>query len=223
LAVPLDEIPALPDQLRMEPESFTFACYCEVSRNYGQLDTRGCDSLGEKTVVGKIIPENMILSWYGGDNIITQKIRNSAEYISLDALNLTLFTDSAWSLYSLGEDFTGSANARGVLGACSLSLSPERTISLQDGRLGEVARVALYLADTYSLPMPLKTRERFIAIHKYSPPTAREHFRNKRGYKINRSWNSWVEERPIDKKSIHQKMTDKLDSLTYKIDNGTYR
>ena len=136
--------------------------------------------------------------------------------ISRDPLNLTIFTDAAWSLYRQAKDFTGTMNLHGVLGACPASLSENKTMSMPDGRLGEIARTALYLADTYHLPMPDNIRKRFISIHEYSPPSTREYYRNKIAYRINRTWNAWIEKKPTDIDLIKKTMTDKLDILTYR-------
>lgn len=215
-AIPLEVMPSMPSQMKMEPENITFACYCEFDRPYANLDTSGCESEGLKAVVGKIIPEDMIISWFDFAGKIPQKARESIQRISQDPLNLTVFTDAAWGLYSRSMDFTGTADIHGVLGACAATLEYDMTMKMPDGRLGEIARTALYLADTYSLPMPPEMRDRFIAIHQYSPPSVREYFRNKTAYRLNKSWNFWIEDLPVDKKSIHEEMSKKLDFLNYK-------
>jgi hypothetical protein len=193
MAVPLLEKPSLSDVLgRLDIELQTYLCYCDVTHPIGVLDTAGCATPGARGVVGNIITTAMILSW------IPNKAEIQAEHlsslllaISRDPINLAVFNDITWEKYKDSTDFTGTIGVGGEFGACPLKFT-KGLAHIPDGRVGETARVALYLRQQYSIPIPAEKVKHLEDIHYMVLTSQREDLRNQLAKKWNGSWNPYV-------------------------------
>jgi len=213
MARPLLSPPSLTDIVHfMEPDPKTFLCYCEYHQPYATLDTAGCDTDAKRAVVGQIVPSSYIGGWFAEGTLWTETLIDLMRAVAADPLNLTIFIDSAYPAYSQSTIITGTIDPGGSYGGCRFDFDGQ-TAKIADGRLGEFARTALYLADQYDLPMPQTTREHLLDVHYASPPSERELARNIRAWRWNKSWNRYILTRPEESeitRSVQQGLVDFL-------------
>lgn len=200
--------------IRMEPERLTFLCYCEYQGPLNKIENAGCDSPGKNAITGNIITTEMIVSWVG-HRLEPHQTKRLLKLTQSEPLNITLFSDAPLMSYTTSLDFTGTIDPIGQYGACRFDVNEDHLAFVPDGRLGEIARTALYLDDAYHLLMPEKQRDRFMAIHLASRPTTREKERNTLAWKLNKSWNPYIGPSP-EKPKYNQHLNQYLNDLIYK-------
>lgn len=196
VSAPLTRHPtALQVSRYMEPERLTFLCYCDYSGALSKLDTSGCESPGQRAVVGTIIPPELIVTWIG-NRYWPERVIEIAKEVANDPLNLTMFSDATYPAYLKAKSFFSTEDTTGQFGACRFNIDADGRAFVPDSRIGEVARTALYLADRYSLHIPEAQKKSFEDIAAASPPGSREKLRNKLAYRWNKSWNTYVSPKP---------------------------
>lgn len=198
MAEPLTRQPtALQVARYMEPERLTFLCYCEYSGALSKLDTTGCETPGQRGVVGNIIPKGLIQSWIANGQS-SAFIEETTDTIRNDPLNITIFNDTTYAAYQGARVFYGTMEPIGSFGACRFNIDSAGKAFIPDSRLGEVARTALYLSSRYHLTIPPEQKKSFEDIAAAMPVTSRERLRNKMAKRWNNSWNERVSPRPAE-------------------------
>ncbi|MEY8198522.1 MAG: hypothetical protein RPS47_04720 [Colwellia sp.] len=198
----------------MEPEKLTFLCYCDYHGSLNKIANAGCESPGKEAISGNIITVAMIVGWVDG-RLERRQLERLLKLTQSEPLNTTIFSDATLMDYTKSLDFTGTMEPIGKYGACRFNLNADKIAYVADGRLGEIARTALYLDDAYQLLMPSKQRERFEAIHRASNPTIREKRRNNLAWKLNKSWNPYVGPSP-EKSTYNTQLNQYLSDLINK-------
>lgn len=214
-SLPLQSPPSSLDVMeRIEPEKLTFLCYCQYSHPLGYIDGEGCSAPGQRVVTGNIVTASMIMSWFPPETLWTKDKIDFIRRVTTDPINTTLFSDATWPAYSRATAVTGTMEPSGQFGTCPLMLDQQKVAHIADGRVAEVARTALYLFQTYTLPMPDSVRKHFIDIAETIPPSDRELERNQMAYEWNGSWNQWVA--PPPDSSEYRDMSDKIIEYIYR-------
>jgi hypothetical protein len=200
--------------LKMEPEKTTFLCYCEYNGPLSKIQNLGCETPGREAKLGNIVTATMIDKWKQ-HRLNDQNLFRLKALIRAEPLNITVFNDTTINDYSNSQDIKGTIHPIGAYGACRFKVSNDNVATIPTGRTGEVARTALYLDDAYHLEIPKHQRESFIKISKLYPPTERETMRNQMAFKLNGSWNHWVETRPPNNtynKALQSHLTDLIEN-----------
>lgn len=203
----------------LEIEDKTFLCFCDYSPTTGRLDTSGCATDGRYATVGNIITPSQITHWLPegmfDDDITASFLNDTIKTIMRDPLNLTVFSDKVYPSYYTAKVVTGTNEIGGKLGACPFERYEDK-VKINDGRLGEYARTALYIKKEYGIPIPDKTLEHLRDMSKAAFITEREHYRNKGAYRWNKSWNEYVSKSPDNRvpKAIQKGIVDYINQTS---------
>lgn len=187
----------------MEPDLTTFVCNCDFHHITGRIDNSGCESPGERAVVGNIVPASVIRGWLSAQNGLPIDSDALIKNVLRDPLNLTIFSDKVAPTYHKATQVLATDTLRGDFGACIIH-HDKRTgsISIPSAKMIEFARTALYLKDEYDLPVPDQLVKHYQAVSEAAPPSQREELRNAGAFSWNGSWNTYVnKDRPITAKS----------------------